>query len=452
MKKISNLPLWFWGSVVGIGLISVSVVLFYLLKQNSSVAPYSQETMYRAKFEPESPDSLPVNVKPHAAATKTDTMLVLMFPIGSVEEVCRIHEYPFYWDYWDYSDDTEKEDPRVRTLTSQECKDALEKHVGAINPYRWGRNSVHLQFALVVLENPLTFERIFADPSGDFARVQDAMSRDECLLEQGTAKNFELREPCHADAFLNFALFNRFCHYGGISDRARKYFREDTTREQSNSMWKQSLEGLWVKKKCSEFVPELKLTEDRYPELTKLLSSLGNPESLALTVLRDQQSELSERKLPDTLPPSHLITILIEMAARLGDDAAALTRRYPFGEDGASLGRFKGVLFNYEWVVLQSKREPSQGRMLQMLHYLPNLATADIKINWEWLVRHLCEPPFEPNLRTRYSDGTVREEPSESKSCRTVINELYSDRDLSDSELEMIEKFERTALELQLYH
>ncbi|MDE0644699.1 MAG: hypothetical protein OXH84_00465 [Gammaproteobacteria bacterium] len=65
----------------------------------------------------------------------------------------------------------------------------------AINPYHWNDDTDNRAFAFVVIENPLTFERIFTDPVGDLARVQDALSRSECKLGPDAESNWKLNKP-----------------------------------------------------------------------------------------------------------------------------------------------------------------------------------------------------------------------------------------------------------------
>lgn len=454
MKTKSSLPRWLWGGVVGIGLVSTSIVLFYLLKPNNSIAPTPSEENDRSTTQPEVAVFEPIDTE-SLVAIKTDTTPVQTYPKGSVEEACGLHEFPSYKkNYTEESEDFNKEDLLMRAFASEECREALESHVGTINPYLWGNYSFwyQRQFSFVVIESPLTFDRIFTDPSGDFAKVQDAMSRSECLLENGTTMNFELRQTCNADALLNYALLNRYCFFGETGSRT--YVEKNLTPDQSNEMWTQDLEELWVRTKCKEFDSELELTEDRYPELTKLLSSLANRKSLRFTLLKHQRSIFPERTYSEILPASFWISALIEMAARLGDEAAALTSESAFQDEGRYLGRFRELEFNPTWREIRQKEEPSQDRLIQTFHFLSIVESMDIEFNWESLVRHLCEPPYPHHKldpRTAGSYAEWQEESAEPKSCRAVINELYIDGDLSDSVLELIEKFENIALELDVY-
>lgn len=127
------------------------------------------------------------------------------FPRGSIEAECDLNEFPLYW-----TADGMRRGVPAETLASEECRIALETHINGINPYLWDRTIDPTPFALVVLDEPFTFERVFADPSGDMIRMQDAMSRPECLLK-GDERNWELKETCHAESFLNYALIHHFC-------------------------------------------------------------------------------------------------------------------------------------------------------------------------------------------------------------------------------------------------
>ena len=206
--------------------------------------------------------------------------------------------------------------------------------------------------------------------------------------------------------------------------------------------------------KCQEFDPEQKLSVREYPDLAKLLSSLDTYGTFDLNMLRSERRDQPEGTYPEILPITHLVTNLIEMAARLGDDAAGLTRRgAPYGDDGISLGRFRGLLTSPFWQHLSTKNEPSQEHLLDTFRSLSKHVPDDVKFNWDWLVRRLCEPPFDQShIPNSHSDTEEREDSTDPQSCRDVINELYIDGDLTDSELDLIDQFERTALKLDLYH
>ena len=184
--------------------------------------------------------------------------------------------------------------------------------------------------------------------------MQNALSRSECRLENGTQVNWKLKEECHADAFMNYALINRFCFNEGIDNRERTYyFEEDSpTAEQDRLMWKEDLENAWVRQECERLEPTLELTVHQL-ELYELIMSLGNPEKYRLW--------MSGR-------------LLIDHAARLGDDAAGLTQmQSPYHEEGYKFGRFNKFLSSLPWRELRRKEEPSPDRILRSFFCIGNL-------------------------------------------------------------------------------
>ena len=353
----------------------------------------------------------------------------LAFVAGSVEEACGLNEYvPYHYDdtenpiSWPQSPFNAEGD--LVALDVEACSTALANHLSTINPYLWSQGTHAAQFAFLVLDEPLTFGRIFADPKGDLARVQEALSRPECRLKNGTV-NWELSEECHAEAFLNYALINRFCFHDGVNDRKRTYYWEEDnpTPEQDRSMWKQYLEDQWVEGQCEALDPTLELTAHQ-PELYESIMSF---------------------KRQDAINSSS--SLLIELAARLGDDAAGLTKLYirqhgpHYPDQGYKFGRLSGLLDNPLWEELQRKAEPSPDRLLQTMRLLSVLDWVQIEFDWEWLVEYLCTPPYDEPL----------EEDAEPKSCRTVIDELYSREDLTTPILEKVNQFTHIATEFDVY-
>ena len=173
------------------------------------------------------------SIEPAVTVVDTPPQLPrLDFPSGTVEEVCGLNDFPPHWA----SDENLESRDHPNVLESAGCWSALEEHIYALHPYSllWGEELYQERLAsFIVLENPLTFERIFVDPTGDLARVQDSLSRQECLLT-GDESNWELKEKCHADAFLNYALVNRFCFDEGKSVQT-KYYWGRTNQPQSKT-------------------------------------------------------------------------------------------------------------------------------------------------------------------------------------------------------------------------
>ncbi|MCY4129604.1 MAG: hypothetical protein OXG15_10265 [Gammaproteobacteria bacterium] len=423
---------WLWGLIGGLGLGVVTAVCFVLLNANNRTQTEAPSAVNKPKELSVGTSSRSTIAPIVAVVDEPPNLPDLEFPPGSVEEACGLSEFPSYWEDGDFLDN---EPPQA--LESEECRTALETRMNALNPYLWSYTTEATSFAFVVLEKPLTFERIFADPAGDLARVQDALSRPECLLQRDET-NWELKESCSADAFMNYAMFNRYCYSGGI--RPREVYVENPTLVQSITEWKHELAESWIEEKCDMFAPELRLTAERYPELTEWLWALADPED------RDMTEVLYGRK-------SIFSANLIEYAARLGDDAAGITQ--PISrlhiESGAGYGRFSWLLDSEDWYEFRGKPEPSAEYFRHTFKMLA-LASArrpdprdEIEFDWEWVARHLCEPPYSPDIH--YEDDEL----PELKSCQEIVH------DLRQSELNIapvhraLDKFERVAMELGVY-
>ena len=367
-KRLNQSPRmksWFWGGITGLVLVSVVVVSVFVMNQNKPRADESPSPVGEHKPSAVVP-SLPNPVSEPLVHTVQEEIPLpaLDFPPGSVEEACGLNEFPTFW----VGEGLKRHyGHNIEVLESNgACRAALEAYMSSVNPYLWGESEASFQvvdtFAFVVLDEPLTFGRIFADPIGDFNRVQDALLRPECLL-QGDETNWELQETCHADAFLNYALLNRFCFDEGIHyrDTTIIYPEDNPTPEQDRFMWKQSLEDDWVRMKCKELGPTLELTSEQNPVLYELVMSLAPS---------DRKKDSRE--------------LLIELAARLGDNAAGITEgfvasfgKHSYNENGKKYERLSWLLKSDQWWEFASKEPPSVDRFIQVFRMLALLVPGD---------------------------------------------------------------------------
>ena len=376
------------------------------------------------------------------------------YPPGSIGEACKVNEYPPRVGYYDLDLETQRNldnspfdynSNEWKQLAEVNCMNALERHMNSINPYLWGRETEPQgnlsAFALVINDKPLTFERVFIDPVGDFARVQEAFTRPECQLGTATEPNWQLHESCHADAILNYALLTRFCHGDGVWNRPRGYYtKEDNpTPEQDRLMWIQGLESAWVGRKCNSLDLKLKLELPQHTELRQQIQAL-------------QDNDASKSRRQQTLTGA-----LIDLAARLGSPSAALTQPIehgmhtpPYDEAGYKYGPFA------EWFTrdfrpynLFTKHPPSIERLYEFLNLFAEekLRAADgheMKLNHDVLVQHLCTPPY--YIEPYVDEDTVPEPPS----CREIITELRQ-KPIDQAMLELIATFEDVAMRLDVY-
>ena len=461
--------LW-WISSCGLVLAFVGVSVFVFLRAFSSSPvpnPSISSTALELELNP-SNDVVPTNTIPVSAATVGPRLPPLDFPLGSIEDACGLNDFPPY-HYREEDGSRPVNTPFIGgetsskrewiPLESEECRFALAEHINAINPYLWGATNEHRPFAFVLLAEPLTFERIFADPLRDLVQVQDALSRPECLLENAET-NWALKESCHADAFLNFALINRFCfepHWpaeleqdqylprDGTSRRSRTYYREkgiladeNPTSEQDRFMWKQDLENAWVRMKCKELDLSLEFTPERYPVLYEKVMSFQDRSGLGKKNVREY---------------------MIELSARLGSDAAGLTSSFSkdgwfsYSEEGYKYGRFAEFLSSAEWQSFTRKLEPSTDYFLKTFFLLASLDSQrgdsddTIQFDWEFVVQHMCMSPF-----FKYSwSRRVPLENVEHNSCQEIIHEIRQKGIGYPSLLDTLSKFEQVALRLGVY-
>ena len=354
------------------------------------------------------------------------------YPPGSVGHACGVNEYPPY--FWDWDLELEKRFiPENSPFNSEggwrvlegECQAALERHLYALNPYLWFDATYNRQFAFIKTDPPLTFERLFTDPDGDLRRVQGALARPECLLGSDAEPNWLLHETCHADALLNFALITRLCYNEGVRNRNRHYYwpENNPTPEQDRGMWIQSLENGWLREKCESLDPTLDLQSEMHTALRAQLKAL----------------EQDDR--------SYWEGILIELAARLGDDAAALTDEY--GHLGYKYGHLAGWFTDVFYPTeLFTKHPPSVERLRQLVpffaKYIGGRGRKLIQFDHEALVQHLCTPPY---YTPKWVDEDTLPEPP---SCRTIVDALRQEA-LHPSQLEVIATFEEVAIRLNVY-
>ena len=431
-------------------------VFLWLSTPNSKPAELSTlVTTSTLSSSPNSTAQILADVTPQTAVDNLQTtsrsisppLPPITYPLGSIGEACEVNTYPPRVGFFDLDREVmlslenspfDSTGENFKLLKSPKCLTALETYINPINPYLWGRehntHGFHSAHAFVDIDNPLNFERIFTDPAGDFARVQEALARPECQLSTDDEPNLRLNETCHADAIHNYALIARFCYGVGIYTRPYQWYsKEDNPNpEQDRSMWIHSLENAWVTTKCDDLDPNIDLQLPIHTELRQQIQEL------------DKDKTLNET--------------LIELAARLGDEAAGLTHPVEYyGTYGRSEHSEEGYKYGplTEWFVtdltdptnLFSKLAPSVDRLRQFVSLFEKNIKAKgklIKFDHEALVRHLCAPPY-------YIPPSVDEDPTpEPPSCREIVNELRQET-LSPAMSDAIITFEDVAIHLDAY-
>lgn len=467
MKTNTQLTIWV---SCGLGFIALSLGTFLFFsasreisKENATVSIPTQITV------PPPPNAVEVLSSPSKTFYFT-RLPDVDYPLGSIGDVCGVNEFPprvEYTSLWLSLEPQMRRQLEIESpLNKKDCSAALEGHIYSMNPYLWAaqdeKHVANRAFSFIVIDNPLTFERIFNDPVGDFARVQEALMRPECQLSQNTESNWNLNETCHADAILNYALLTRFCYdeyrsknqstkvstknHDGVSNRSRQIYRKEDnpTPAQDRSMWIQDWEDEWMRKKCKNLDPNLDLQMPAHYELRKQIQALQ---------VNNHHNDTKHS----------LNTTLIELAARLGDEAAGLTQPFrpmpmlhKYYEEGYKYGPFVNWFTNkFDRDELFVKHPPSIDRLRQAMSlFAENLVGKKgrkLVIDHEALVQHLCTPPYysynNPYIRLSTKSPKSKRPPS----CRTVVNELRQEFHNNDHMLESLATFEDVAMRLDVY-
>lgn len=504
LSRKTSVFYWLVGSSLFLG--SLVFIWLYSPSLNSPRNIVELESSPRVQESPPS-DILLSAVEVDAVSDQVEALHPLDFPIGSVEEACGMHEIPIdglgRFSRFDFTSDSVE----YLALENSTCWAAMEKYIHTQNPYLFLDTEANpavptSPLALIGLDEPLTFQRIFADPMGDFFLVQDALSRPECLLSP-TEANWDLKDSCHADSLTNFALINRLCFdpydpgrpesdilndytMSEIEDYERRYLRQpvnplpvgnykpvppqnrqkrwnydglgkarrsrysEPSPEQAVSTYKQRLADAWIFKKCGQLDAQLEFTPERHLQLYEAAMSF------------ESNAERKKRFLRQ-LDVKNVREHLIELAARLGDEAAGLSKGgYLMYEDGYQFGRLAQSLTSSEWEVFAWKDTPSVAGFLAKFKVLVKIQRrTDYQLNWEFISRHLCEPP-QPSWNGIITPSKYM---VESRSCQSVISELRQliprptePQQQSDSvnrlrgELhDIMDKIEQVTVDLDLY-
>ena len=159
--------------------------------------------------------------------------------------------------------------------------------------------------------------------------------------------------------------------------------------------------------------------------------------------------------------------LLVELSARFGDDAAGLTQRHGRNPPGGGykFGRFVELIDSEEWSSLiltgatrrvytpPSKREPNTKQFLRIFNMLAQAGSLEasphdkIQFNWQAVVKHLCVPTY---LQPADAEA-MGVEPNEIQSCEEIVSEILGIGVYPPLVLAAIDKFERVAIELEVY-
>ncbi|MDE0645232.1 MAG: hypothetical protein OXH84_03200 [Gammaproteobacteria bacterium] len=465
MQTNRRLKLWIGvGSLFSLVALGVGVLVF--LNSSRSI---SEDKSFTPEIQPvvATISPTPENVSAQPESLDIPKLPTLDYPPGSVGEACRVNDFPPYDWYRDQSMETrrkigERHWDAWEAIESEKCRTALERHLNPINPYHWGTDNTFYSssLAFVSIENPLTFERIFTDPIGDFLRVQEVLARPECQLAWDTENKRELNDTCHADAIHNYALITQHCYrdehiqsYGSGGLSYQIYKEENNSTQEDRNKWIQILEKRWLDRKCESLDPIIDLWSSGNTELREQIH--------ALRVDGNEQYAGYRRGGPRVYSSmTRWHKPLIDLAAHLGDEAAGLS---PHGHE---YGRFADW-YNYVFqpMELYRKYPPTIDRVRHIIQlFSKDLCCGNRRdllsiqstgeellrsIVWpsldhDMLVQHLCAPPY--LIYSLDENDAIPEPPS----CREIVNKLKQEA-LTPFMLEAIATFEDVAMRHDVY-
>ena len=427
---------------IGFGTVAffILVACIFTFTNNSTRSPATSEASSIGEGSSDSNSVLEAVADTKEAVSPTNSIQLS----EDVWEICGLPEFP-----------TESEASKafVQDLViTQDCLAALEVHTLETNPFE--RNGMTVvkdgpEFSLIVLDNPMTYKRIFTDPADDLQRIFEALSLPVCDWETTRGKQ-ALKEVCHAEAFTNYATFYDACFSLADEKRtqAESYFDQqvfyvfevqEPEPAEITDMWQGYLEFRWVDEKCQEFNSDVDLSAENYPREFEVLRMQSESR-----VSLFEQSKLLTQRAKDSLfslpfTKYNLITLLLDIGAELGDEAAGLAV--------LDRGVFANKIHNTTWTELKNKRTLSTDRLRKALWFALALERKGVKLNWEWLVRHICS-----SQSTTESD----QDATEHEDCRSAINDIYTKRVTSghnheDRLLVALDRFQRLAIELDVY-
>lgn len=347
-------------------------------------------------------------------------------------QVCPVHE-------WSENFSVNEEIPKI----SEECLSAFGEYMKREQRVL-GHNNI---MQLVLFDEPMTYVRIFHDPHGDRERVLEALSRPECQFADGeSTPRWDLKEPCHADAFANYFNILRVCRSGGeylqnwlafgggddpvVWSDPRPIPSYELAEEDRLSLLKTHLEASWVFDQCERsglrhinFEPDA-ADEDLYQKLSLVGERINGPNRYSWG--------------DEGLAQLYLLGI----AAYLGDEWA--THEYR-GPHRSRSGWVHHVETHHPWRTETEHLKEFQSKPLSVQQVIDAvdlvfaLEDGEVSFDWKYLVDALC----------RYTP----EETGAITNCQDVIEQLDHTLDpvIHQRYVSVLAKFRAVALELDIY-
>lgn len=306
-------------------------------------------------------------------------------------------------------------------LISKECELAFNRYLDSNG---LGQDGV---FQLLSTENPMSYHRVFANPSGDRDLVLDALSKEECRFESADLFRLDLKDKCHAQAFANHMQFLRLCHaennptirliYDMLSVDLLRTRRGEPqiqlsidTEEMIHNTWIKYLENKWVNTECN-----------KYRDNEQLFTLVKNQHSQTYEWLHSIATRLGEDQHWDELKVSPILNTLRAISARLGDEWAMIADT--------------PVEIKMQWYAFIQHEQIGLTQFKNGIKLVVLLQDLNIEINWKRLVPLLC---------TRKDDEL---------DCQLMLEQLNTEVSAYDTQrLNILDNIERVALELNIFN
>ena len=168
--------------------------------------------------------------------------------------------------------------PDVHAELTSECIDALDEFFIDSELPHWENRIARL----LHLGAPPTFDRVFEDPSTNRSLTLEALSREECRLEEGGIHP-DLHINCNAKAIASHALFIKYCMpsttnyrddwfgpmpggFEGLTEDRISYYEDEQTQieairdlnpdayvQRRQRLKNRVLRSAWIETRCSKF-------------------------------------------------------------------------------------------------------------------------------------------------------------------------------------------------------
>ncbi|MDE0094254.1 MAG: hypothetical protein OXO49_07135 [Gammaproteobacteria bacterium] len=405
---------WYaWLAIAGLTIITL--ILYTIYPSDRTLSPETPDSFI--VDEPESqpvPHTITLTIGSLDPVISTDTTYFDTVDRETILQVCDIPNWPDQISYWEII--TELPD-----LISKECELAFDRYLDSNG---LGQDGV---FQLLSTENPMSYHRVFANPSRDRGLVLDALSKEECRLDSTDLVRLDLKDTCHAQAFANHMQFLRLCHAENnpaislmddmktvdflrtLKGDPQNQLKIDT-KEMTHDTWIKYLENKWVNTECN-----------KYRDNKQLFTLVKNRHSQAHEWLHSIATRLGEDQHWDDLKVSPVLNTLRAISARLGDEWAMIT--------------YTPAEINKQWYKFIQHEQIGLTQFKDGIELVVLLQDLNIEINWKRLVQHLC---------TRKDDGL---------DCQLMLEQLNTEVAAHDTQrLNILDNIERVALELNIYN